>query len=365
MQYRINNIYVWAALCHTRAGQAPPLRYIHRPHKNSYRNEPNYMRTTTFKTYRLKKAAILGVIAAFIAAIVAAPQTAILAGRNALELCANVLIPSLFPFFVFSGLLIRLGFANIAGRVMRPIMAPLFGVSGNAALALVLGAISGYPIGAACVCDLYSGGYIGRREAERLVAFCNNSGPLFIIGAVGAAMYGNTAIGMTLYITHVLSSLTIGVILRIREGALPRLIAKPSAATPKRQSFGEVIVEVMRSSITNILTICSFTLFFGVIAAIILSAMPLSIANSGIGQAASGLLDISAGVNGVFRSGMVLQHKLVFTAAVIGFAGFGVHVQVMGIMAKTDLRFSAYLKGKIMQAMIAALYMWITVGIVL
>ena len=320
------------------------------------------------KAYKIKKATILAAILVFIAAIVTSPQTAINAGRSALAMCANVLIPSLFPFFVFSGMLINLGFAKAVGGVLSPVMRPLFGVSGRAALALILGILSGYPMGASCVCDLYIGGYINRLEAERLVAFCNNSGPLFIIGAVGAAMYGSTQAGMTLYITHVLSSLTVGLILRISGGDVSGAAKNGAAHTSparKRQSFGEVIVEVMRKSINSMLTVCGFTLFFGVITAIVQSAMPAIIANSGIGNTAAGLLDISAGMDGVFRSGMILPHKLIFTAAVIGFAGFGVHFQVMGIMAKTDLRFSAYLKGKIMQAAIAAVYMWIAVGYIL
>lgn len=54
-----------------------------------------------------------------------------------------------------------------------------------------------------------------QNEAERMLAFTNNSGPLFIIGTVGILLFGNTSIGILLFITHLLSSITVGLILGI------------------------------------------------------------------------------------------------------------------------------------------------------
>ena len=43
--------------------------------------------------------------------------------------------------------------------------------------------------------ELYANNYISKTEAERLLAFCNNSGPLFILGSVGIAIYSNIKYG--------------------------------------------------------------------------------------------------------------------------------------------------------------------------
>ena len=48
--------------------------------------------------------------------MILAPQQMIESGRYAISLCAELIIPSLFPFFVLSGLLNRLGFATAAAR---------------------------------------------------------------------------------------------------------------------------------------------------------------------------------------------------------------------------------------------------------
>ncbi len=65
---------------------------------------------------------------------------------------------------------------------------------GIGAYAFIMGIISGYPVGAKIVTEFRKNGNCSRAEAERLLAFTNNSGPLFIIGTVGVSMFGNTLI---------------------------------------------------------------------------------------------------------------------------------------------------------------------------
>ncbi len=67
---------------------------------------------------------------------------------DGLALCGNVIIPSLFPFFVLSSLVVELGMSRYLGRLLQPVMAPLFRVNGACAAALALGFVGGYPVGA-------------------------------------------------------------------------------------------------------------------------------------------------------------------------------------------------------------------------
>ena len=68
-------------------------------------------------------------------------------------------------------------------------MRPVFNVPGEGIFALLMGSISGYPIGAKTVSNLKSQGIINSIESERLIAFTNNSGPLFILGTVGISLF--------------------------------------------------------------------------------------------------------------------------------------------------------------------------------
>ena len=56
---------------------------------------------------------------------------------------------------------------------------------GSGAFALAMGITSGYPVGAKVASDLYKDKLCSKIEAERLIAFTNSSGPLFVIGAIG------------------------------------------------------------------------------------------------------------------------------------------------------------------------------------
>src|SRR5699024_8418272 len=142
-----------------------------------------------------------------IAALVSAPTQAVDGAKNGLDLCCNVIIPSLFPFFVLSSMAVDWGLAAYLGRLLGGVMRPLFRVSGSCAIAVVLGFIGGYPLGAKTAIELYRQGLCSKVETERLLAFCNNSGPAFILGVVGVGVFGSSAIGLLLYASHCLASL--------------------------------------------------------------------------------------------------------------------------------------------------------------
>ena len=78
-----------------------------------------------------------------------------------------------------------------------------------AALALLLGTISGYPVGARITADLRKNKLISKNEAERLVAFTNNSGPIFIAGAVATGMLMDAKLGSILLTCHILGAVSV------------------------------------------------------------------------------------------------------------------------------------------------------------
>ena len=136
-------------------------------------------------------------------ALIACSAEAMEAARYSLRLCGEVLIPSLFPFFVLSALIQELGLPSRLGRLTAPGMRRLFGVPGSGCAALILGLMAGYPLGAASVAGLVERGELERGEGERLLGFCNNSGPAFILGAAGAGVFGSARAGLLLYAAHV------------------------------------------------------------------------------------------------------------------------------------------------------------------
>lgn len=140
---------------------------------------------------RLRGAAALFFPVFFGAALLLFPDVSAAAAREGVTLCLQTVLPSLFPFFVLSSLLVQSDVPRLLSRAMAGVMYPLFGVSGAGASALILGLLGGYPVGARTVAELYGRGEIAREEAEQLLAFCNNSGPGFFLGVCGTAVFGS------------------------------------------------------------------------------------------------------------------------------------------------------------------------------
>ena len=101
--------------------------------------------------------------------------------RVGVNLCLELLIPSLFPFFVLSSLFIATGFVQICSKPTEGMMRRVFGVSGPGAAAFCLGLIGGYPAGARAVAQLVEQSVCSQKEARRLSLFCNNCGPAFLL----------------------------------------------------------------------------------------------------------------------------------------------------------------------------------------
>ena len=97
------------------------------------------------------------------------------AAKNGLALWANCVIPSLFPFFIATELLNYTNIASFFGKFLSKFMRPIFNIPGEGAYAFIMGIISGYPVGAKIVSDFYEKGICTKNEAERMLAFTNNS----------------------------------------------------------------------------------------------------------------------------------------------------------------------------------------------
>ena len=195
------------------------------------------------------------------------PDRALTAGQSAMEVCLRSVIPALFPYLVCSGYLSASGIMTVFSRYLSPLMRPIFNVSGCGAAAFVLGSVSGYPVGAVVARDLFLSGSCTKNEAERLLAFCNNSGPLFIVSVVGIGFLGSASVGQTLYISHLFSAVLTGIILRtFSKKDSASLKALPSA-TAKIKNTPALLGGVIDSAVFTMLKICGFVVFFSVFSA--------------------------------------------------------------------------------------------------
>lgn len=303
---------------------------------------------------KLKKILIYVFAVGAVILLVKKAPNAIVYATDALNICFEMIVPSLFPFFICSGILIYSGFCEILAKAFQFCMYPLFRISPAGSSAFILGIVSGYPLGAITAGELYANSYLSKAEAERLLAFCNNSGPLFILGSVGIAIYTNIRYGIALYIAHILAALTVGILFRFY--GRNRHSAPPTRMTSPDRSVGEIFDIALQNGIRNILTVCGAVLFFSVLSRLLIDILPLSGYASAI---VSGLLEFVTGTVKISGLTIPIAQKLVLTSVIVGFAGISVHAQVMTVIAKYHLSLAPYIIGKALHGLIAGLYMFI------
>ena len=304
--------------------------------------------------------------------------------KSGIALWATSIVPSLFPFFVATELLMHTNVIYKIGDTFNFIMKPIFNISGKGSFALLMGIISGYPIGAKIATNFRQQNICTKEECERLLSFTNNSGPLFIIGTVGILMYRNTTIGILLFITHLLGALTVGFIFKFWKSTNTQKIDFSfekkyyNEKNTTIYNLGEVLAESISSSINSILIIGGFVVIFSSIVSILNSSGILNIVEilltpvfnllnidaSFISPIFTGFFEITNGKNSISSiTCKKISINLIFTAFLLGFGGLSVFLQVLSIVSKSDLSIKPYIYGKILHGIISALYTFFFINI--
>ena len=307
----------------------------------------------------MKKALyILASLAAF-AALLIFPKAAAEAVRSGLTLCAQVIIPSLLPFFIAVNLLNELGASRLVSNALAPFGARL-GISGCGVTAFIIGVTGGYPLGAAYTARLRSQGLIDRGEASRSLIFCNNSGPAFIVGAAGIGVFSSAAAGFFLYAVHILAALMFG--LMISPKASRDICYDEDVFSPV--SFSAAFTASVKRSADSVTGVCAFILAFSALNGV-LGGMGIIYALAGelsyrLGAELgfcrallAGVLELGNGIGSMTGLGMS-PLDLALAAFILSWGGLSVHFQTFAMTAGTDIKTARYMIGRFCIALIAA-----------
>ena len=329
--------------------------------------------------FKIKELILPLILVIFTGCLVIFSNTNLSAAKSGLVLWANSIVPSLFPFFVATELLSHTNFAYYFGKILNRFMKPIFNVRGEGCFAFIMGIISGYPIGAKIAANFRENNICSKEECERLLSFTNNSGPLFIIGTVGISMFGNSTIGFLLLITHLLASITVGIIFRfwkynVKTYSIPNSSYLNSKDNISLSNLGNIIGNSISSSINTILLIGGFVVLFSVIISILQTSQFLNALSNCINPifhllkipteftngVISGFIELTNGLNIVCN---IPQKKLsiniIITSFLLGLGGISILLQVWSTIAKTDLSIKPYILGKLLHGCLSAFYTFI------
>lgn len=304
------------------------------------------------------------------------PEDTIGAAKDGLMLCYNVILPTLFPFFVLSSMLVELGLVRYIGKLMEKIMRPLFNVSGSCAAAFALGFVGGYPTGARTAISIYDKKMCTRTEAERMLSFCNNSGPAFILGVIGAGIFSSGKAGVLLYIAHAAASVTVGIIFRFYKRNEKRTDEGGRIGFTS-VGFAEAFTTSAKGALSSTLNICAFVVFFTVTIKMLVVFGIIPVLSKGIGfllspiglgateaeQLITGFIEMSSGVWTLRNATAGLRQQLAMAAFMLGWAGISVHCQVLSFIGESGLSTRTYIIGKMLQGIISAVYTYLISGL--
>ena len=285
-----------------------------------------------------------------------------------LRLWGTLLVPSLLPYFAAAGLLTRLGAVDALARRLAPAAARLFGVSGAGAAVFLLGLSGGYPLGAASIGELYRSGALQKEEAEHLLAFCDNSGPAFAVGALGAGVFGSAGWGLLLWGIHALSAAAAGILFRRKQtGGAPARTAQPPA------DFGAALGGAVTAAGRTVLQIGAYVIFFS---ALLASLGTLGFPDTLAGELAlctggplsffralfTGALELSSGV-GAMAGLPLTPGSLALGEFLLSWGGLCVHGQAGA--AAEGLKTRKRLGGKLLQGVFSAALAYAAASIIM
>lgn len=340
----------------------------------------------------LKNFSIVFLCVLFISCLILFSGTAVDAAKKGLNLCLNIVFPSLFPFFVGSELLYNTGIVKAIGILLEPVMRPLFNIPGCGSFPFAMGITSGYPIGAKLTVEMRQKEQLSKLEAERLIAFSNNSGPLFVIGAVGVGMYNLPRLGYFLLACHIAACITVGLLFRFygRKNSTAlrynkyKLFPKfkeelKHCLVASQNNFGNILGNAVKNSVGLILSIGGFIIFFSVLINLLLETgvidyfsaiisfflSPLGIHKEIIPSLVSGFFEITTGSNLASKVvNIPFIQQITAGSIIIGWAGLSVHSQVLSIVSSSDISIKPYFFGKFLQGCIAGFYTYIIIKVV-
>lgn len=263
-----------------------------------------------------------------------------------INLWKNNIVPTTFTLFVISDLLIEYGLLNLINKILNN------KVNGNIITIFMLSLLSGFPSSAKYTKKFLEEDKITIEEANYIIMFCNFSNPLFIISTIGINYLNNVKYGYIILISHIISNIIIGIYYK-------RKITKRKIITKKQESNKKEFITILTSSINDtfkiLINILGIITVFMIISLLIEKVLKKNIITIII----KSVLEMTQGTLLISKSNIYYKLKVSLIGALISFNGISIHMQIKSILDNTKIKYSNYLKGRIIQSIICFILIYI------
>ncbi len=261
---------------------------------------------------------------------------------NGIELCIHSVIPALFMFSVVSIFIVKAGLFN-NNRLIDVISYILFGRKGETGAVSVLSLISGYPVGSAMVNELYVNNKIDQSSALKMLNFCINPGPAFIIGLIGNGIYGSSEIGLILLTASLLSTIICG---RINLRNTSNVKIQESTGIDYTSAF----LKSVNLSVRNMGIVCGWVLIASAITEILSKTEMLNLLSC--------FLEVTSGVGIAAKFGSIY-----LVAFLLGFGGLCVQLQAISTADAIHPKYFNILLWKTIHGLLTSMFTYILLKI--
>lgn len=284
--------------------------------------------------------------------ILSFPAACLSFSLNGLNLWFERMIPTLFPFMVLSGIIIRMNLTSSFVKVLKPLIGRLFRLNDSCIYGIVIGFLCGFPMGAHVTAQLYTQKQINKKEASLLLAFCNNIGPVYFLSFViptlkltGTVPYLFAMYGLPFFY---------GIFLRYTIYRKCITVQNHTTLSSSPISLLSALDESIFNSLFSIAKLGGYMIFFNLLfifPVLVLDLLPLSAHLSATLTGSIGcLLEITGGI------GMLKNKAPLWVLCILPFGGLSCIVQTYSMIKDTDLSITEYVMHKMILTSITVFY---------
>lgn len=300
----------------------------------------------------MKKIIITAATLSFLILLLLFPTITLKGAKNGLLLWFETVLPTLLPFLIVSNFMVQFRITDCLTSFLYPVAGKLFGISRAGCYPMLIGMLSGYPVGAKACADLVKDGQISKEEGQFLLCFCNNASPMFLISfiATQCLQRGQKAflILLIIYSSGLLTACTYRLICHSQKNVL--ITAYPVATAPIEDCRLSPFT-VLDTTILNAFIILTkaggYIILFSILAEIILH---LSMFPAGIRYFFLGFLEITTGTAAIGIASFPFTQKIVLINALTAFGGLSSHAQTFSVIMHSGLSMKKYFLFKCINA---------------
>lgn len=285
------------------------------------------------------------------------PTQALTYASTGLLLWFQKMIPTLLPFMILSGIMIRMNLTERFVRLFHPIFHKIWGTSPNGSYVILTGMLCGFPMGARVIGQLCQAGKLSEQEGSFLLSFCNNIGPIYFLSFVMSTlslsgnylpflvMYGvPLCYGAILYRLNLLQKRRAAV--SFSSMGVLQAASYPQSAAPIRISFLEAVDDSIVSGLIGIGKLGGYMVFFNLLNIMFL---PFSMLPERFLVFCNCILEITSGIS------LAGNKEILMVLILLPFGGFSCIAQTYSMIKETNLSISRYFLHKCAQTAITAL----------